>query len=82
MKIHKDHFGLNLLQQGIRDTERIFQVAHEDAPLQIDDGILLSRGQLTLVKSIPGRAGGIVGRPQHPPGTIMAIRGEQTAYTR
>ena len=68
MKIHQNPFGLNLLQQGIRHAERI---------LQIDDGIRLSRGQFTLVKSVPGRAGGIVGRPQHPPGTIVAILGNR-----
>ena len=52
----------------------IFQAGHEDAALQIDHRVGLSRGQLSLVKPMSRRSGDVVGRAQHAAGAIVAIR--------
>ena len=75
MKVHKDHFGLDCFEQGIRRAEGIFQVAHEDPALQIDDRVGLSGGQLPLVDPMSWRARDIIGRAQHAAWAIMAVRG-------
>lgn len=73
MEIDKDDLGRDLLQQLVGGPKRIVMLGHEHAALQIDDGVLLPAGQLTLVKAMPGSARDVVRGAQHPPRPRVAF---------
>ncbi len=77
MEVKEDDPGARMLRDGIeqivRLTERVVAGAHEDAALQVQDGIALPCGELALIDAEARGAHGVVGRPQHPAATLVGI---------
>src|ERR1700761_8052701 len=65
VEVDKDHFGGDGAQKSVRGAKRVFLAGHEDAALQVNDGIGLAGGELALEHAVARRTGYVVGWPDN-----------------
>ena len=65
MKVDQDHGAANAGQEFVHLAERIVAARHEDAALQVDDGVTLAVGEGAFEDAVAGRAVRVVGRAKH-----------------
>ena len=61
MNVEQDDLGLHLRQEVVRLAKGVIAGAHEDASLQVHDGIRLTVGQLAFIGTKTGCVYGVIG---------------------
>src|SRR5205807_4005154 len=73
MDVHHDYLAGDLLQEIVHLAKRIIRVVHEDASLQIDNGIAVPGPGSAFIQPYPGDSVRIVRRTQNPPRAGIGI---------
>ena len=77
--VEEDDFGSGLAadlgEKLVGLAEGIVAGGHENAALEVDDGVRLSRGEFALVEAETGRAGGVVGGAEDASAAVVGVRG-------
>jgi hypothetical protein len=76
MKVEQDDLCGDFAEEFVGFTEGIVATGHEDAALQVHDGVLLAVAQFSLVDAEAGCADGVVGGAQDTAATDVRVGGD------
>jgi len=76
VKVEEDHLCGDLAQEFIGFAEGIVAGGHEDAALEVHDGVGLAGGKLALVDAEAGGADGVVGRADNAAPADVRVGGD------